>query len=75
MKTVKYRNTTNKNGEYAPHLPEDVTKKLNAFCKKLNLNRQDYVAKAVMNQLNHDLKAYMEGLEELIENVRYSDGN
>lgn len=67
-KNYHYKNTNNKTGEYQAHLPEGVTKRLNAYCKKMNLNRQDYVIKAVQNQLRNDLEEYFSGLvkEDLI---------
>ena len=49
---IGYRATTQKRGGFAPHLPDDVTKRIVRYCKATNQNKTRFVTDCVNSQLD-----------------------
>ena len=51
-----YRETQSKDGTFSCCIKAAVNRILDFYCKLRNINKTDYVNKAVMNQLRQDMK-------------------
>ena len=52
----RYRDTQSQDGTFSSNIWADVNIILNFYCKKMNINKTHYVNKAVMRQLQQDMK-------------------